>query len=252
MRSNMSVLPPLVFDGPEGRVTAAGPAVELVFAVSNRSAETQSAVLHVFGDPLRERFEWALAPGAVTQATLRVSADGARMRRVLARWEQDGRTAREHEVFAIFAPPIEHLATRPGVRVTADSAFSGYTTIPLHDGVIETAGLIWYDAAFASAESAEPHWIRVEFPQPTTVASVTAHWNAEGGTMYASRKGEVWGRLPDGEMVRLGGFDAPQTGATTRISFAPREVKAIEWRQPASGGAAARPDLLWMVELEVQ
>jgi hypothetical protein len=244
--------PPLVLSGPEGRHVAISDPAELLFSASNRSAEVQSVSLSAFGDGLRERFEWTIPPGGSTQAVLRVSSGGARMRRVLTRWESIGLPEREHEVFVIFAPPLDHLATRPGVRIIADSAYSGYTTAPLHDGVVETAGLIWYDAAFASAETADPHWVRVLFPSPVSVSSVTAHWNAEGGVLYSSRRGEVWGLLTNGRYKKLGAFEGAATGATTRVSFAPTTVSAIEWRQPPSSGSAARPDLLWLVELEVR
>lgn len=248
----MPRLAPVVFDGPEGRVVAASDPVELTFAASNRSAASQTIVLSAFGDNLRERVEWTLESGAATQVVLRVNAAGARMRRILARWEVGGKTEREHEVFAIFAPPLDHLAARPGVRVLSDSAFSGYTTAPLNDGIVETAGLIWYDAAFASAETADPHWIRVLFPATENVSSVTAHWNADGGALHASRMGEVWGLLPDGRSIKLGAFDRASTGAATRIEFPPVDVRGIEWRQPPSGGSTARPNLLWLVELEVR
>jgi|APTNR8051073442_1049403.scaffolds.fasta_scaffold00131_3 hypothetical protein len=244
--------PGLVLDGPDGRLTAEGEVATLVFSASNRSPRVQSVMLSILNDGHPERFEWMLAPGQLTQHEVRVVAKGVRMRRVHARWEVGGSTEREHEIFVIYAPPLQHLATRPGVRVTADSAYSGYTTAPLHDGIVETVGLIWHAAAFASAETAEPHWIRVQFPQTETVSSVTAHWNAESGALYASRRAEVWGRLPDGRVAKLGAFDAASTSTLTRVSFAPTPVQGIEWRQPASGGSAARPDLLWMVELEIQ
>ncbi len=244
--------PGVLVDGPDGRLNTEGDVAELVFTASNRSPRVQPVALKVQSDGLGERVEWMLAPGERTQHVVRVSAEGARMRRVTARWDVGGSTEREHEVFAIFTPPLQHLATRPGVRVTADSAYSGYTTASLHDGIVETVGLIWHAAAFASAETAEPHWIRVQFPEPETVSAVTAHWNAEGGALYASRRAEVWGLLPDGRAAKLGAFETASTGATARVVFAPTQVRGIEWRQPASGGSAARPDLLWMVELELQ
>ena len=243
--------PGLVLDGPEGRLNVEGDVATLVFNASNRSPRVQSVALKVQRDGRPEQVDWTLGPGEQTQQVVRVAAEGARMRRVTARWVTDGRTEREHEIFAIFAPPLQHRATRPGVRVTADSAYSGYTTAPLHDGIVETVGLIWHAAAFASAETAEPHWIRVQFPQTETISNVTAHWNAEGGAIFASQRAEVWGQLPDGRAVKLGALDAASTGALSRVSFAPTPVRSIEWRQPASGGSAARPDLLWMVELEI-
>ncbi len=244
--------PGVVLDGPEGRFNVTGDVAELVFSASNRSPRVQPVGMSVQSNGLQERVEWKLAPGEQTQRVVRIAAEGARMRRVNVRWDVNGSTEREHEVFAIFAPPLQHLATQPGVRVTADSAYSGYTTAPLHDGILETVGLLWHAAAFASAETAEPHWIRVQFPAPETVSSVTAHWNAEGGALYASRRAEVWGLMPDGRTAKLGAFDSASTGTTARVTFAPALVRGIEWRQPASGGSAARPDLLWMVELEMQ
>lgn len=244
--------PGVVLDGPDGRFNVTGDVAELVFAASNRSSRVQLVALQVWCEGSPERLEWKLAPGEQTQQVVRVTAEGARMRRVTARWEIGGRTDREHEVFAIFAPPLQHLAMQAGVRVTADSAYSGYTTAPLHDGIVETVGLIWHEAAFASAETAEAHWIRVHFALPQIVSSVTAHWTAEGDTLYASRRAEIWGLLPDGRTTKLGGFDTASTGALTCVSFTPTLVRGMEWRQPASGGSAARPDLLWMVELEMQ
>lgn len=244
--------PGLLFDGPEGRVAPTGAVHALYFAASNRSSQSKSVALHVSGDIPTAQKEIMLESGASTQIVVLVAADGARLRRILAQWRVNEQVAREYEAVVLFASPLKHLATAPGVRVTADSAFSGYTTLPLNDGVVETAGLVWHDAAFASAESSEPHWVRVQFPKPERVSSVTAHWNDEGGTLYASQRGEVWGLSADGTAVQFGSFDGASTNKSTRIAFPPVSVSGIEWRQPASGGAVARPDILWLVELEVE
>lgn len=242
----------VVFEGREGRYTATNDVAELVYAASNRSAKAQTVLLRWFGDLPSGSEEWTLAPGERRVHRLRVEGAGERARRVAAQWQQDGQIEREHEVHAIFAEPLRHLGTMPGVRVTADSTYSGYTTAPLHDGVVDTAGLIWHEAAYASAETSDPHWIRYLFPSAQTSTAVTAYWNAEGGVAHASQRGEVWGLLPDGGMERLGSFDEPATGRATRVSFPATLLKGIEWRQPSSGGSVTRPNLLWVVELEVE
>lgn len=242
----------LAWSGPPGRFVSENDAADLRFAVSNRSAVAQTVKLLWTGDVATGSAVVDLAPGAQTEKVVRVVSEGARSRRVVAQWSRKNRMEFESEVNVVFAAPLHHLGTKPGVRVTADSVFSGYSTSPLNDGILETVGMIWHEAAYASAETAEPHWVRCQFPAATTVRSVTAHWNEEGGVVYASRRGEVWGRLTDGAWSKLGEYNGDLPAKFAKVQFDPVEVDAIEWRQPASSGSSARPDILWLVELEIE
>lgn len=242
----------LAWSGPSGRFISEDDVAQLRFTVSNRSANAQTVKLLWKGDVALGTAVVDLAPGEQADKIVSVAADGARSRRVVVQWSRKDRIEFESEVNVVFAAPLHHLGTKPGVRVTADSVFSGYSTAPLNDGVLETAGMIWYEAAFASAETAEPHWVRYQFPSETTVSSVTAHWNSEDGVVYASRRGEVWGRAKDGTWSKLAEYNGDSPAKFAKVQFAPVKVDAIEWRQPASSGSAARPDILWLLELEVE
>lgn len=242
----------LAWSGPSGRFISESDVAELEFVVSNRSASAQTVKLLWTGDLETGSAVIDLAPGAKAEKVIRVAADGARARRVVAQWSRKQRVEFESEVNVVFAAPLHHLGTKPGVRVTADSVFSGYSTSPLNDGVLETVGMVWYEAAYASAETAEPHWVRYQFPSATTVRAITAHWNNEDGVVYASRRGEVWGRAPNGDWQKLGEYSGDSPAKFAKVAFDPIAVDAIEWRQPPSGGSAARPDILWLVELEVE
>ncbi len=242
----------LALSGPPARVIASNGVATLAFSASNRAPDTIAFVLQLTDGMVTNARTIELAPGEATQKKVSVEAKGATSRRIAAQWIRKGSVEAEYETFAIFAPPLKHLGMKPGVRVTSDSAFSGYTTVPLNDGETESAGLMWNEGAFASADAPGPHWVRYQFPAPETVSAVTAYWNNEGGVLYASKRGEVWGQSAEGDWQKLGEYAGDGTSAVARVEFDATPVTAIEWRQPASSGAAARPDILWLVEVAIE
>jgi len=183
---------------------------------------------------------------------LDIPKDGRELRQVSVSLIADQQVIHESSTYVVFAPVLDHLAMKSDVRITADSAYSGYTTEVLNDGVVETAGLNWNEGAFATTESTEPHWIRCEFRNPETLSSVTVHWNREGGVTYASRCGEIWVTLRDGEQRKVGEFANEIAPAKTTVAFSSVEAISIELRQPPSCGSAERPGLLWLSELEIR
>lgn len=244
---------PWIILTPEKRIAATAATVEVNFQVYNRASEPKGIALHIAGDVPSHRKEWTLPPRSWTQLVWTVTQQLSEpWKHLSAKWVSEGQTIQEDDIYVVFAKPVEHLARQPGVRVTADSVFAGYTTKPLHDGIYEPVGLPWDQSAFASGETPEPRWIRVTFPEPTTVSTITAYWHEEGGVRYASRQGEAWGLLPDGRRIRLGAFSEMTSSRATVLSFAPQTVTAIEWRQPAGGGHPLRPNLIWIAELEIR
>jgi len=164
----------------------------------------------------------------------------------------DQHVINEYTTHVVFAPMLQHQGMNPEHRITADSAYSGYTVEVLRDGVFETAGLNWNEGAFASADTTEPHWVRYELRNPAVLSSVTIHWNREGGVTYTSRCGEVWVTPEGGEPVKVGEFTNTVATAKTIVNITPVMAKSLELRQPSSCGSSERPGILWISELEIE
>ena len=147
-------------------------------------------------------------------------------------------------------PPSRSLLARDGVVVTVDSTFAGYRPDAIHDGVTDTRGLTWSEAAWASAEVASPHWVEALFPSPERVSCVVLHWAEDQGRLMGSRCHRV-------EIEEDGAWVAPMArvtqedgGRRTRYVFPPVAAGGIRvWQDPGCG-PAARPDLLWLAEVE--
>ncbi len=240
---------PVQVSGPDGRVQAKGDSQTLDYRFTSRSKIARILEMTIDGAAPRTV---TVPPGGMAEESVSIPRGDGTSRTVPVEVTLDGRTVFTANAVVVFKPPVDHKGRLPGVRVTADSTYSGYTTDALIDGVVDTSGMAWNEAAFATAESTDPHWVRMSFPVPQTIHQVTAHWNREGGVLYASQQGEAWGLLPDETWARLGAMAGRENNASSTIAFDPVLVRAVEWRQPPSGGAAARPDLIWLVELEVQ
>ena len=183
---------------------------------------------------------------------IEVPKDGHDTRLVTATFADGEQVIHEASTHVVFAPVLNHKGMKADVRITADSAYSGYTTAVLNDGVVETAGLNWNEGAFATTETSDAHWIRYEFAAPETLSLVTVVWNREGGVTYASRCGEIWVTTPDGETQRVAAFTNDVAVAKTTVTFAPVKASRLELRQPPSCGPAERPGILWLNELVVE
>lgn len=140
-----------------------------------------------------------------------------------------------------------------GTRLSVDSNFSGYQPDVLADGRINPDTPDWTRVAWASADDPRPHWIRMDFPAPRRVGKVTVHWALDGGVRYRSRDVRV--EVRDGESWKAvdlheEGIDA--NNERTVFSFEPVTAESLRIYQPASGGPAGRPDILWVTEVQVE
>ena len=143
------------------------------------------------------------------------------------------------------------LAARPGVRVSTDSTFGGYSTKTLNDGVVDGAGLAWNEAAWASEDSPAEHWVRFEFPEPTAMEEVVVHWNREGGVTYTGRGGLVLGEVATGQELPLANWNSEPGERATRVTFPRQMLRSIRVVQNPGQGAAERPGILWLSEVEI-
>lgn len=151
----------------------------------------------------------------------------------------------------IFLDTRSGLATRPGVRVTADSTFGGYDTKALHDGIADGANLAWNEAAWASEDSPLEHWVRFEFPEPVAVEEVIIHWNHEGGVTYTGREGLILGEVATGQELPLANWKSRPGERATRVSFPRQMLRTVRVVQNPGQGAPERPGIMWIAEVEV-
>ncbi|WP_309399436.1 hypothetical protein [Cerasicoccus maritimus] len=139
------------------------------------------------------------------------------------------------------------------VIVETSSDFPGYGPSPLRDGITRpTASMAFNEAAWASEESASPHWVRFKFPEPIEISEVKLFWNHEGGVTYTSREGVIQGCMLDGQRRQLTRFQNDATTDVTTVVFEPTKLASLEILQPARRGSEIRPNILWLTEIEVR
>lgn len=237
----------------DARVVARRPTATIDMSVVNHSSRERKVELKWEGDFGAGQTNTMVGIGGLralpVQLTTTNQLDHGHVT-VVAR--ADGAELWRKEYFVSFVGEDSSLARDSRVTLTVDSTYMGYGTKALTDGVIETTGLPWNEAAWASDETGDAHWVKIGFPAPTKVREMTIHWNVEEGVTYASRRGEVYGWMANDERVLLGKFENDAPKPVTKVAFEPIELKAIQLYQPPQSGAKDRPNLLWLAEVEVR
>jgi hypothetical protein len=233
------------------KVVSVGEQTSLELTLGNVASRARDVRIQWQGDFGNGERKETLPPQSIQTARLPVKASTNKRGALSVTVEADGAAIFQRRFEVTFLAPGENLARDSRVRVEADSTYSGYTTRALTDGVRDTTGVAWNEAAWASDETGGPHWVRITFPEPTTVHTLSVYWNIESGVTYASRYGAVIGYTESGEKVVLGEFANQKPVPITSTEFASRKLKAIELRQPSRGGSEARPNLMWLSEIEV-
>jgi hypothetical protein len=142
-----------------------------------------------------------------------------------------------------------------GATLTPDSSFSGYDDMAvLQDGIKPEAGSsLPGSISWASAETDAPHWVEVDFGQPREVREVSLHWANYSHELHTSRCFEV--QVPEGDGWRTV-YRSPEAGekpgACTTAEFAPQTLSRLRVYQPAGCGSPARPNLMWLTEIEAR
>ncbi len=148
-------------------------------------------------------------------------------------------------------PAFASLAAAPEAEVKVDSTFAGYSPSALHDGIVDTAGLNWSEAAWASAELAVPHWVEIRWPDSRNIRGMVIHWAEDGGGWFVSTNYRLQVRR-DGQWVDLSGVTRSERPGIHTHTFPVMETDGVRLWQEAGGGPESRPDLLWIRELEVE
>jgi len=140
------------------------------------------------------------------------------------------------------------LASR-GAKCTTDSDYpGGYRAATIVDGVTAVEGIHWTDRAWASRDNAQPHWVQIELAEPREVGEVRIYWSVEEGRVYSSERYSLVG-LTEAGQVTLAEVEAGGQRTLTRLEVGPVRLKGLRIEQPAGGGPAVRPGIMWIREV---
>ena len=136
-----------------------------------------------------------------------------------------------------------------GVTITVDSTYPGYTTAPLHDGVVNATG--GTATTWASAESAiADHWVVLAFDTAQAVSSVTLYWawNSNAGAYMTSQA--VLVQQWDGTAYQtVATFTRSTDVASSTVTFSPVTTSRLRFYQSANQGNPVYPTVLWLTEI---
>jgi len=147
------------------------------------------------------------------------------------------------------------LAALADVKMRTDSCFPNYEILePLNDGFKDLTGVhCQNDVSWASAEGPGDHWVEVTLPEPKTIKEVTVYWAYYSGAYHTSQKIEI--QVPEDAGWRSI-YSSPKEGhpvsRCTTFRFTPVKMDKFRVFQHSGGGAAGRPDLMWLAEIEAR
>ncbi len=142
-----------------------------------------------------------------------------------------------------------------GVQFAVSSSFSGYEDLTaLNDGRKEFDGVhCQNDVSWASAEQPGPHWVEASFGRLRELGEVTIYWAYYASTYHTSQRLQVQVPEADGwRTVYTSPAEGHPVGPCTTLSFPPVSVDRFRIVQADGGGAAGRPRLMWIAEIEAR
>jgi hypothetical protein len=221
--------------------------------VRNLLDEPAQLLVELGGDFGEGQSEISLAAKEERKVYLPVVSNGRSEGSVNIRAQTRGLDVFEAEAEVMFLGAQASVVRDSSVSVSTSGDFPGYSPQVLRDGVTAPAeGMAFNEAAWASEDAPGERWVRFDFPAPREVSEVKIYWNHEGGVTYTSQSGIVEGVRPDGSLYELTSYSPEPESAVTTVSFDPASLVGLVVRQPARQGPSARPDILWLNEVEVR
>jgi hypothetical protein len=131
-----------------------------------------------------------------------------------------------------------------------DSTYSGYSTAPIDDGVINANG--GTSTTWASNDdAAQPHWIAITFPSQTQINNVNVWWayNSGQARLMTSQRLDV--QYWDGSAYQTAtSLVYAADVANSSASFPAVSTTSLRFYQPANMGPPSYPRVLWVTELD--
>jgi len=134
--------------------------------------------------------------------------------------------------------------------ITVDSTYSGYSTAPIDDGVVDAYG--GKSTTWASAESlTDPHWITISFPSTIQISYANLWWAYNSVQQELMDSQQVQVQYWDGSSyITAATLPYSRYSANSSVTFSPVTTSSIRFYQPAGMGNPSYPDVLWITEAE--
>ncbi len=134
--------------------------------------------------------------------------------------------------------------------VSVDSTYSGYTTNPIDDEVINASG--GTATTWASSDNSLDHWIQIDFgSQKTQLNSATISWafNTSQNKYMTSQRVDVqsWNGTA---WITLGSTTYSGDVASSSVTFPAVTTSRIRFFQPANMGNPTYTGIFWVTEVD--
>jgi hypothetical protein len=134
--------------------------------------------------------------------------------------------------------------------VTVDSTYTGYTTTPIDDGVVNATG--GAATTWASAENTiDPHWITITFSSPKQLNTATIYWAYNNSRQTYMSSQQVDFQYWNGSTFQTAGsFTYTADMPSSTIIFPSVTTSQIRFHQPANKGNPQYTTVLWVTEVD--
>jgi hypothetical protein len=134
--------------------------------------------------------------------------------------------------------------------LSVDSTYSGYSTAPIDDEIIDPYG--GTSTTWASKESStQPHWIVTNFPEPRKISTVTIYWayNSNKQKFMSSQEVRVqyWDGTGYSDAATIINTEEVQSSFTT---FPEITTTSLRLYQPANMGHPDYTRVMWLTEID--
>lgn len=147
--------------------------------------------------------------------------------------------------------PVNGFPT--GTRIVPSSIYADYEVAPVVDGQKDKASLSWRNRAWASAEKLDEHWLEFQLPKSQPVSGLKVVWATDNGEAFPSRNFsvQVLPAAKDATEWKTVWSTNSNTSKTILASFQPTDAQRIRIAQQSEGGSSARPNLMWIEQVEM-
>lgn len=140
-----------------------------------------------------------------------------------------------------------------GTRIVPSSIYADYEVAPVVDGQKDKSSLSWRNRAWASAEKLDAHWLEFQLPKAQPVSGLKVVWATDNGEAFPSRNFsvQVLPAAKDAAEWKTVWSTNANTSKTILASFQPTDAQRIRIAQESEGGSSARPNLMWVEQVEM-